>query len=597
MDKQMKTSWWQEHRPTTRRLVQLYSALLHNAYIKGFIDGKIYTGGAKYACVPGFNCYSCPGAVGSCPLGSIQNALASAGHRAGWYVLGIILLYGVILGRTICGWLCPLGLIQELLHRIPTPKIRKNAVTRALSWLKYVILAVFVIAIPLWYGLRYQVPLPGFCKYICPAGTFEGAIGHLANPANDSYYSMLGILFTRKFVIMLVIALACVFCYRSFCRFICPLGAIYGMFNRFNVIGVKVDGSRCSHCGACVRHCGMDVRHVGDHECINCGKCMDVCSQDAISIKAGRITLKAPEAGCAGDAPDAPAKRRRLGRILWGAALALLCFALVWFNFLDPAVRSDAKEERTASVTSAAEPAGTDEPEVGVVSSALEAPAETEASAVAEAPADTEVSTVAEAPAEMEVSAVAEAPADTEVSAAAEAPAETEVSAVAEAPAGTEAAVSREEPAEASYESDAPIGHEIGMQLEDFTLHCYDGSGFHLADTRGRIVFINLWATYCTPCVHELPYFSELYAAHPDDVAMVAVHSKLVTMDPTAFLADKDFTMPFATDTDDSVKNIVGGTGTLPQTIVLNRKGEVVYNQVGSVTPEMLSALYDKADR
>ena len=146
------------------------------------------------------------------------------------------------------------------------------------------------------------------------------------------------------------------------------------------------------------------------------------------------------------------------------------------------------------------------------------------------------------------------------------------------------------------YESDAPIGHEVGQQLEDFTLECYDGTGFHLADMRGRIVFINLWATYCTPCIQELPWFSELCAAHPDDVAVIAVHSSLVTMDPAEFLADKSFAMPFATDTDDAVKNIVGGTGTLPQTIVLNRKGEVVYNQVGSITPEVLSALYDEAN-
>ena len=82
LDKNARVSWWQAHRPTTRRLVQLYSALLHNAYLKGFIDGKIYTGAAKVACVPGFNCYSCPGAVGSCPLGSIQNALSASGYRA-----------------------------------------------------------------------------------------------------------------------------------------------------------------------------------------------------------------------------------------------------------------------------------------------------------------------------------------------------------------------------------------------------------------------------------------------------------------------------------------------------------------------------------
>ena len=227
----------------TRRLVQLYSALLHNAHIKGFIDGQIYQGKAKYACVPGLNCYSCPGATGACPLGAIQNALAATGHRAGWYVLGIILLFGVSLGRTICGWLCPLGLIQELLHKIPAPKIRKSAVTRALTWLKYGILAVFVIAVPLWYGLQYDLPLPAFCKYLCPAGTLEGAVGLLSNPVNASFYSMLGVLFTRKFVIMATIGLACVFCYRSFCRFLCPLGAIYGLFNRFNIIGVKVDES------------------------------------------------------------------------------------------------------------------------------------------------------------------------------------------------------------------------------------------------------------------------------------------------------------------------------------------------------------------
>ena len=504
MDNDRKMTWWQAHKPTTRRLVQLYSALLHNAYLKGFIDGKIYTGSAKYVCVPGFNCYSCPSAVGSCPLGALQNALASAGHRAGWYVLGILLLFGVILGRTICGWLCPFGLIQELLHKIPTPKFRKNLFTRTISWLKYGILAVFVIFIPVWYGLRYELPLPAFCKYICPAGTFEGAVGLLANPVNAGYYSMLGILFTRKFVIMVVIGLACIFCYRSFCRFLCPLGAIYGLFNRFNVIGVKVDEGLCNHCGACVRHCGMDVRCVGDHECINCGKCMAVCSQGAISVKAGGFTLKAPSKDCEGDRTGASRKRRRQGRIVRGTALAVLCFTLVWFNLLDPAAENDGRQ------------------------------------------------------------GLAEA-ADHETGAA-------------------------------GYESDAPAGHEIGRQLEDFTLQCYDGSEFHLADTRGKITFINLWATYCTPCIHELRYFSELYKAHEGDIAMIAVHSRLVTMDPVEFLADKDFAMPFATDTDDTVKNIVGGTGTLPQTIVLNRKGEVIYNQMGSITPDVLSALYDDVD-
>lgn len=154
-------------RPGTRRLVQLYAALLYNANLKGFIDGHIYSGPLKSVCVPGFNCYSCPGAIASCPLGSLQNALNASGHTAPWYVLGILALFGVVLGRTICGWLCPLGLIQELLHKIPVPKIKKSVWTRRLSYLKYVFLVVFAISIPIWYGLNKGIPYPGFCKYLC----------------------------------------------------------------------------------------------------------------------------------------------------------------------------------------------------------------------------------------------------------------------------------------------------------------------------------------------------------------------------------------------------------------------------------------------
>ena len=505
-------------RPGTRRLVQLYSALLHNAYLKGFITGDIYKGKGKFLCTPGLNCCSCPGAAGACPLGAIQNALASANHRAGWYVLGIILLYGVMLGRTICGWLCPLGLIQELLNGIPTPKLRKSRFTRTLTWLKYVLLAVFVAAIPLVYSLRSGIPLPGFCKYICPAGTFEGAVGLLANPVNAPKFSMLGVLFTRKFVVMQAIGLVSVFCYRAFCRFICPLGAIYGLFNRFSIVGVKVDEERCSHCGACIRGCGMDVRRVGDHECINCGKCMDSCSEGAISLKAGRITLKAPEKSAA-DAPGIPEKRRRLRRAAWAAALVLLGAVLLWVNVLEPAEDEDPRPDRTPRSAETAVPADAEEPpETGA-------------------------------------------------------------------------------PAAAGLESDAPVGYEAGQRLQDFTLTCYDGSEFRLLEQRGRITFINFWATYCTPCLQELPHFDALYKAHEGDISIIAVHSSFVTEDPVQLLAGKGYSLPFATDSEGSVIGLAGGNGTLPQTVVLNRRGEVIYNKAGSVTPELLEALYQEADR
>ena len=154
--------------PSKRKIIQLYSALLYNAHMKGFITGEIFEGKSKSVCLPGLNCYSCPGAVGACPLGSIQNALSESKTKLPTYVFGIILLYCIILGRTICGFLCPIGLLQELLYKIKTPKVRKSNITRCLSYFKYVLLFVLVIGLPLIYGLQAKgIPLPGFCKYIC----------------------------------------------------------------------------------------------------------------------------------------------------------------------------------------------------------------------------------------------------------------------------------------------------------------------------------------------------------------------------------------------------------------------------------------------
>jgi len=276
-------------KPTRRKLIQLYFALLFNVNFRGFVSGTIYQGSSKKFCVPGLNCYSCPGAVGSCPLGALQGAF-SAGHSTLFYVLGILALYGVLLGRWICGWLCPFGWIQELLHRLPTPKVPKGPVTKALSRVKYGVLVLFVAGIPILYALR-DVPLPAFCKYLCPAGTLEGGLTLLSNKVNSGYLSMLGPLFTWKFLLTVSTVVGSVFVFRLFCRFLCPLGALYGLFQRFSVFGIRVDRDKCIDCDRCVSHCDMDIRRPGDPECISCGSCIGSCPTGAIGWKGPKIPL------------------------------------------------------------------------------------------------------------------------------------------------------------------------------------------------------------------------------------------------------------------------------------------------------------------
>lgn len=315
-------------KPAKRRLIQLYAALLYNCSYKGFLTGRIYTGPLKNLCVPGLNCYSCPGAIAACPLGALQNALASSGAGFPAYILGVLAMFGLLLGRTVCGFLCPIGLIQELLHKVPVPKLKKNRFTRLLTGLKYVVLAVFVVLIPLPYAFR-NVPTPAFCKFICPAGTLEGAVGLLSVSANNELFAMLNAAFTRKFIILVLFIVISMFVYRWFCRFLCPLGAIYGFFNRIAMLGMTVDESRCTGCGVCTAQCRMDVRRVGDRECIQCGECRNACPHGAVCRKP---LLKNRAAGH-------PALHRFAAWCLAAAVLA----AAVWYTNPAPSegVRSE----------------------------------------------------------------------------------------------------------------------------------------------------------------------------------------------------------------------------------------------------------------
>lgn len=305
-------NWFANHRPSTRRIIQLYAALLYNANIKGFITGQIYKGPTKNLCAPGLNCYSCPGAVAACPLGSLQNALSASDTKLPAYIFGIIILFGLTLGRTICGFLCPIGFGQELLYKIKTPKLQKSRATRTLSYLKYVIMCVLVILVPLIFAI------PGFCEYICPAGTFQGGIGLLSNEANEGLLKVLGPLFTWKFTLLILIVVASIFIFRFFCRFLCPLGGLYGFFSRIALLGVKIDKDKCTNCGLCVSACKMDIKRVGDHECIQCGECISVCPTKAIRWKGSKLFVRNSDT----ETPAVPSDMKPINGMLKPTAMA-----------------------------------------------------------------------------------------------------------------------------------------------------------------------------------------------------------------------------------------------------------------------------------
>ncbi len=138
-------------------------------------------------------------------------------------------------------------------------------------------------------------------------------------------------------------------------------------------------------------------------------------------------------------------------------------------------------------------------------------------------------------------------------------------------------------------------GAGVGDALPDFSVQCVDGNSFSLSEQRGKIVVINLWATWCTPCVRELPNFERLSRERGNTVAVLALHTPPVTADVAAYLADYSFTMPFAVDEDGSVAQLLGASAVLPQTIILSPDGVVTYNQAGSLSYEELCALADKA--
>lgn len=264
-----------------RQRIQLLGAIALNGYLPGFLKGELYQGASKGICFPILNCYSCPGALGACPIGSLQSVGNQGLSR---YVVGMLVLFGLLAGRLFCGYACPFGFLQELLHKLPGRKfVIRGQRHKLLSRVKYFVLLVPVLLLPVLFANSFGMKTPYFCAYFCPAGTLEAGLPLML--AKASLRQVAGPLFAWKVGLLLGFVGVSILIYRFFCKYFCPLGALLGCFNPFSFYRLNWDADLCTKCGHCEKVCpmGVDPSVSPNHpDCIRCGDCLVGCPEGAL---------------------------------------------------------------------------------------------------------------------------------------------------------------------------------------------------------------------------------------------------------------------------------------------------------------------------
>ncbi len=236
-------------------------------------------------------------------------------------VVGTVLLIGAVVGRAFCGWICPIGFIQDIITNLKgkldfvSPRTHQSSKHfKYLLFLgTFLISGSLAIALALGQGSSYKTALgilaSGPFIAISPDGTLFGTIPTLIGMARQGFFSFLtrpptiqqawaDLLATPPLLALRILILIGFFgtawkVPRFWCRYVCPTGAMMALFQKYSVTGIKRDPVKCTKCPHCEVKCPMQINILdlpwekfNDPECIMCMECVDACPHGSLSLKA-----------------------------------------------------------------------------------------------------------------------------------------------------------------------------------------------------------------------------------------------------------------------------------------------------------------------
>lgn len=268
--------------------------------------------------LPIFSCPYVQGSPGGCYLLGVQHELNTTWHTIfsprGINILkslGIFLLFFIFLNKAWCGFVCPLGTLQDWIT-----KLRKftglsfsrydQKSFKKLKVIKYILLALLIL-IPLainnsFFGapkLPHDMHTP-FCQ-ICPARVVLPLFNGDTSQVYIDFTNTTTIIMTSLGLIVAALFFVGSFVKKRFFCFFCPMSALHYIFSRFSFLRLEKDGSKCTRCGNCYRACDVGIVEIADDitsknivkdDCIMCFKCVEVCPEDgALDVKFLNIPL------------------------------------------------------------------------------------------------------------------------------------------------------------------------------------------------------------------------------------------------------------------------------------------------------------------